>query len=247
MFFLNVTRRLLHAALVTFFLLWVSNVAIFAHSSDFVFARWSQDQVDGSVELSLSIQISDNPNIENREQAVEALTSLIQVRSGIEGEFVPIANVAKASFEDDISFPQDSPVPIGGAGLEELESGVVEEENETNHEVLTLKWKWKPSPDEKQVSFFLPDDCQQNVVFWWAGAPASGLPPGKEVPWQIMLGGDESFPLVLKTVGNEVKASPGVKTIKWKMFLAMGLVVALAIIYLIAGRGKAETLTRTRQ
>ncbi len=240
MFFLKVTNRLVQGAVATFFLLLVSTEGASAHSSDFVFARWSQNQIDGSVELSLSIQISDNPNIENREQAVEALNSLMQVRSGIEGELVPVANVAKGDFEEDISFPQDSPVPIGGAGLEELESGVVAEGNGTKHKILTLKWKWKPLPDKKQMSFFLPDDCQQNVVFWWAGAQVSGLPPGKEVPWQIMLGGDESFPVALSVIGKEETAAAETAKITWKQFVVwgVGLLVALGIGYLIAGRGR---------
>ncbi len=221
------------------FFLWVGGSTVLAHSSDFVFARWSQDLVEGSVELSLSIQISDNPNIETREQAVEVLTSLMLMRSGVEGEWVPLANVAKASFEDDTSFPQDSPVPIGGAGLEEMESGVVDENSSEKHEILTLKWKWKPSREEKQMTFYLPDDCQQNVVFWWADAQEVELAAGKEVPWTIMLGGDESFPLGLRA--NKIEEKASVETVKttWRQFviLGSGLVIVLAVGYLIVGKG----------
>lgn len=240
MFFLKVTARLMYGALVTFLLVWVSVEGVFAHSSDFVFARWSQDQTDGLVELSLSLQISDNPNIETREQAVEVLTTLMLMRSGFEGQWVSLANVAKASFEDNTSFPQDSPVPIGGAGLEELESGVVAEGGSGKHEILTLIWKWKPSPDEKQMSFFLPDDCQQNVVFWWADAVGVDLAAGKEVPWTIMLGGDESFPLGL-TVEEGEKMEAGVETgeVDWKMIFWGGLLVVLVVGYLIIDRARA--------
>lgn len=243
MFFQKVTNRLIQGALVTFFLLLVSNEWALAHSSDFVFARWSQDKMDGSVELSLSIQISDNPNIESREQAVEVLTSLMQVRSGAEGEFVPVGDVAVARFKEDISFPQDSPVPIGGVGLEELESGaVVDEGGGKKHEILTLEWKWKPSPNEEQLSFFLPDDCEQNVVFWWADVQVEGPPPGKEIPWQILLGGDESFPVALRANKNEEIASDETVKITWRQFIVLGegLVIVLAGAYLIVGRGRAK-------
>lgn len=183
-------------ALVAFFLVGESGQSAFAHSSDFVFARWNQDSVHGLIELSLSIQISNNPNIENREQAVQVLSSLMQVSPGSDDGFVPLSAVAKADFEDGVSFPQDSPVPIGGAGLEALESGVVDEEGAEKHEVLTLKWKWQAPAGQKQMAFFLPMDSQQTVVFWWANAV------GGEAPWQIMLGGDESFPLVVMEVGG---------------------------------------------
>ncbi|MFK5921170.1 MAG: hypothetical protein QM496_03265 [Verrucomicrobiota bacterium] len=209
--FLKVTSYPMRWGLVTFFWLWVGLAGALAHSSDFVFARWSQDELTGGIELSLSLQITDNPNIDTREQALEVLTSLIQVSGGDEGGYVPLAEVAVASFRDDISFPQDSPVPIGGAGLEELESGEVTEDEVKKHQILTLIWKWNPAPDEKQMNFFLADDCQQYVVFWWADAQGAELAPGKEVPWQILLGGDESFSLGLKMreVDNEETVEAG--------------------------------------
>ncbi len=196
--FSQVTSYPMRWGLVTFFWLWLGQASASAHSSDFVFARWSQDEVTGRVELSLSLQITDNPNIDNREQAVDVLQSLMQVSRGDETGYVPLGDLAVASFRDDTSFPQDSPVPIGGAGLEELESGVVLEEEVKKHQILTLIWKWEPAPDEQQMNFFLADDCQQYVVFWWADAQGAELAPGKEVPWQILLGGDESFSLGLK-------------------------------------------------
>lgn len=229
---------------------------LFAHSSDFVFARWSQDSADGAVELSLSIQISDNPNVESREQAAEVLTHLMKVRSGEDGDWLSLGDIARATFEDGRVFPQDSPVPISGAGLEDLESGLESDEETTGerapqHEILTLKWKWTPAPDELRLSFSLPDDCQQNVVFWWADAQGelastSAAPPpspGKEVPWQIMLGGDESFPVMLGKPGaqqSESAEGTGKKSLRFKILSVFVLAIVAAAGLVVVGRAKTK-------
>ncbi|MCF6313407.1 MAG: hypothetical protein L3J39_13240 [Verrucomicrobiales bacterium] len=209
MSFQETARGLKIGLLAVFLHLGVCVDGLWAHSSDFVFARWSQDAATRRVELSLSVQVSDNPNLESRQQAIEVLTSLMQLsRNGSDGidAWVPLSQLAEVSIETGTSFPADSPVPIGGGvSLEQMESGVAESDGGEvkEHEVITLNWTWLPTADEKQISFLLPADSQQNVIFWWAqqvGAEvASGvaLAAGKEVPWQILLGGDESFVLDL--------------------------------------------------
>lgn len=238
----GVTGSLRCWALVTFLLTALSAEDAFAHSSDFIFARWSQNPENRLIELSLSIQISDNPNIENREQAIEILTKLMWVKLGPEVGFVPVSDIAKGAFKDEKMFPRDSPVPIGGEGLEELESGVASGDNKTEHEILSLKWKWVPSSDVEQISFLLPDESQQNVVFWWANAIGADLRPGKEIPWQIMLGGDESFPLTLEKGESEESKVSVLREEWWKMIflVSVALGMALAIAFFRVCRSGAK-------
>lgn len=252
MHFQKTARDLKIGILAVFLCLALGGDGLRAHSSDFVFARWSQDPVTRVVELSLSVQVSDNPNLENRQQAVEVLTSLMQLSDGESEEWLPVANVAEVSIEVGTSFPEDSPVPIGGgASLEQMEEGLAESDGdeEKEHEVITLNCRWVPASDEKKMSFLLPAESLQNVIFWWAQQTGDELQrsvelsAGKEMPWQILLGGDESF--VLDLLPQKINPIKRV----WKMSLWLkSLITLVSVAGLLLGLyGLVRSRRRSRE
>lgn len=176
------------AVIVCFFVLFQSSGA-FAHGTDFLFAKVIIG--DGSVRLEITADCESNALIPNRSFAAAALPTAIQVQFGDYRK--SLVELGDIRLEDRSQFDESVPLPPGTL------------DNSVSHQLLTALWHWKPSRDS--IRFTVPKSSKLDVLLWISDTRK----PDAEAKWMVLLGGDVSPPIDLKTKTSV----PGMKLDAW--------------------------------
>lgn len=145
------------------------------HAGAFILAKCSPDAV-GQLSLELSVDYSQHPLLKDRAAAVEAMRQVLRLKTP--GGAVPLGEVAEGSLFDAAAPDPELPLPA-----EPSEAG-------QSHRLAVLRYRWEPGASE--VRFAVPSGNPHDVLFWLGG---TARVPGQEVPWRILIAGDETPPV----------------------------------------------------
>lgn len=164
-----------YAAIVRCFIaggaVWLPLLA-FGHGSEFLDAKFFLDD-QGRANLEITADYGSNPMISSEQEARSALASALCVASSA-GE-QKLADLAPLKIEPRARPDPESPAPRGP------------EDPQTPHQLLTARWQWQPATES--LTFSVPKDSMQTVLFWMREPHVS--PPR----WSMLIPGD-STPLI---------------------------------------------------
>ncbi len=145
------------------------------HAGAFILAKCSPD-AGGQLSLELSVDYSQHPLLKDRAAAVEAMRQVLRLKTP--GGPVALAELAEESLSDAEAPDPELPLPA-----EPSEAG-------QGHRLAVLRYRWEPGALE--VRFAVPSGNPHDVLFWLGG---TARVPGQEVPWRILIAGDETPPV----------------------------------------------------
>lgn len=159
----------------------------FGHSSEFLDAKFYFD-ASGIAHVEITADYAGNPMLSTKAEAETALRSALALSFGDQQR--PLTDFAPLIIAPREKPDPDSPMPSGP------------EDTKTPHLLLTASWQWRP--EVASLSFVVPRESNQDLVFWMKEAgvkeprwrmlmpgevtPAIPVPPRPfQWPWQIVL------------------------------------------------------------
>ncbi|MBL9144156.1 MAG: hypothetical protein JNM99_10805 [Verrucomicrobiaceae bacterium] len=157
----------------------------FGHSTEFLDAKFYFDAA-GIAHVEITADYAGNPMLSSKEEAESALRSALALMCGDQmralTDFAPLI-VAPRDKPD-----PDSPMPSGP------------EDPNTKHQLLTAAWQWRP--DVTTLTFIVPRESSQTLVFWMKE------PGVKEPRWKMLLPGESTPPIKVPGGAKQAAAVP---------------------------------------
>jgi hypothetical protein len=142
--------------------------SVFAHGNQFIAAKLTIGD-GGRVDLELTADHGDNPNIADVAEAREVLRGCLQVCLG--DERFPLEHFGPLIFSERQHYGDDSPLPLAEAGPHRL-----------------VVASWRADLPAQRVVFAAQGHTPFDVVLWRAG----GTPVSGTSRWTLLIAGDRS-------------------------------------------------------
>ena len=152
-----------------------------AHGNQFVCARVTIGD-DGHLELELTADYGDNPNIANAQEAQQVLREAVRLHIG--DDVLPLEHFGALRFENRQHYSDDSPVPSA------TEPGP--------HRLVTAFWQTR-LPGQR-IAFAAKEHTPLDVVMWRAGEQ----PTAGQSRWMLLIAGDKSPEFTLTSATNKI-------------------------------------------
>ena len=137
------------------------------HGSEFLDAKFYFDDC-GIAHLHITADYGGNPMISSEQEARTVLTDALRIAVG--AHEYKLTDLAPLQFQPRDQPDPESPAPRGP------------EDPQTQHQLLTAQWQWRPSATTLQ--FFVPRANSQTALFWMREVNVH--PPR----WSMLIPGD---------------------------------------------------------
>jgi hypothetical protein len=154
----------------------------FAHNGEFITAQWAW-HVDGSAELTLTVDYESNLWIKNAADFQQAADTFLELHTS--QQTTPLS-ASQASKHYAAAQHLDPHSPLGHTA----------EELAQNYQLGILHYQWKKPP--AALTLKVPPACPQTFILWMVDEQQ----PQQEIRWNIMIGGDES-PLITRAPSRQ--------------------------------------------
>ncbi len=155
------------------------------HSTEFLDAKFYFDAA-GIAHVEITADYAGNPMLSTKEEAESALRLALALSFGDQQR--PLTDFAPLIVAPREKPDPDSPMPSGP------------EDPNTKHQLLTAAWQWRP--DVESLTFIVPSESSQTLVFWMKE------PGVKEPRWKMLLPGESTPPIKVPGGAKHAAAVP---------------------------------------